>query len=506
PTKKEQLQKENLESYRNFLLNLKILDPACGSGAFLNQALDFLIHEHETLQKELVIMGDITAYYEIEKSILENNLYGVDINEDAVEIAKLSLWLRTASKGRELTILADKILCANSLLEMPFEEGSFDVVIGNPPYVRADSSGNSMEFREHLINSKKFDTLFGKWDLYIPFIELSINLAKKNGEISLIIPDAYCHADYAKKSLEWTKSNNYLFQIDYFPELVVFENVGVKSVIVNFRKFNSNKFIQRTHHSVDNFTEIVLQSYPLSMRIDAKVSFLTKYSNYYSLHEICYSTKGIVGNSDEKKYKGEFIVSELLSTEKDEMHPKLYFEGKNIGKWVLLNKRWIEFNTERSPSKWSRKGFFEMFEGTQKLVTMRSPGYEPRTMLDNDNGYFNESAIGFKRWIDLKKINNKSLNNAYSTKEERFNFENISTLYTYPFLLAILNSSLIRYELNTNRRSNIHIYPEDWKSLKIPRIENVNIKLTASIEKNAELMIKFNKQLQDTKQNFLNEL
>ncbi|MBL0687164.1 MAG: N-6 DNA methylase [Sulfurospirillum sp.] len=136
PTKKEQIQKESLEEYKNWLLNLKILDPACGSGAFLNQALDFLIAEHQILQKNLAIMGDITAYYEIEKSILENNLYGVDINEDAVEIAKLSLWLRTASKGRELTKLADKILCANSLLEMPFEEESFDVVIGNPPYVR----------------------------------------------------------------------------------------------------------------------------------------------------------------------------------------------------------------------------------------------------------------------------------------------------------------------------------------------------------------------------------
>ena len=117
PTKKEQEIKDNLETYRDWLLHVKVLDPACGSGAFLNQALDFLIKEHESLQKDLVIMGDITAYYEIEKSILEHNLYGVDINEDAVEIAKLSLWLRTASKGRELTTLADKIKCGNSLID-----------------------------------------------------------------------------------------------------------------------------------------------------------------------------------------------------------------------------------------------------------------------------------------------------------------------------------------------------------------------------------------------------
>ena len=108
PTKKEELQKQNLGNYRDWLLNIKILDPACGSGAFLNQALDFLIKEHKIIQDELAMMGDITAYLEIEKSILENNLYGVDINEDATEIAKLSLWLKTAQKGRELTRLADR--------------------------------------------------------------------------------------------------------------------------------------------------------------------------------------------------------------------------------------------------------------------------------------------------------------------------------------------------------------------------------------------------------------
>ncbi len=178
----------------------------------------------------------------------------------------------------------------------------------------------------------------------------------------------------------------------------------------------------------------------------------------------------------------------------------------NIGKWLLLKQRWIEFGTERSPSKWSRKGFPEMFEGSPKLVTMRSPAYFPRTMLDENNGYFNESAIGFKRWIDLKNINNKSLSKAYSSELERLKFEEISTLYSYSFLLSIFNSSLIRYELNSNRRSNIHIYPEDWKSLKIPKIENTNIEYIMEIEKKSNLMLELNKNLQEIKQNFLNEL
>ena len=198
PTKKEQMQKDNLEAYRTWLLHLKILDPACGSGAFLNQALEFLINEHQSLQKDLVVMGDITAYYEIEKSILENNLYGVDINEDAVEIAKLSLWLRTASKGRELTKLADKILCANSLLDMPFEEGSFDVVIGNPPYVNA----RNMIKEEREIISSKYPLLSGAYDLYLPFLLLGDKLLKNNGLYGWIIPNKLLSSDYAKNSFK----------------------------------------------------------------------------------------------------------------------------------------------------------------------------------------------------------------------------------------------------------------------------------------------------------------
>lgn len=236
PTKKEQQTKENLEEYRNFLLNLKILDPACGSGAFLNQALDFLINEHESLQKDLVIMGDITAYYEIEKSILEHNLYGVDINEDAVEIAKLSLWLRTASKGRELTKLADKILCANSLLEMPFEEGSFDVVIGNPPYVRQESI---KEQKEAL--SKIYEVANGTADLFVYFYELGIRMLKENGLKGFICSNKFFRAKYGENLREYILKNTTIEEIADFNGVKIFEDATVDSAITIFKKETPNE-------------------------------------------------------------------------------------------------------------------------------------------------------------------------------------------------------------------------------------------------------------------------
>ncbi len=103
-TKKLKELDDKLTNYRNWLLTLTICDPACGSGAFLNQALDFLIREHRTTDELRAKLLEVPMVFtEVENSILENNIYGVDINEESIEIAKLSLWLRTAQKGRKLT-------------------------------------------------------------------------------------------------------------------------------------------------------------------------------------------------------------------------------------------------------------------------------------------------------------------------------------------------------------------------------------------------------------------
>ncbi|MFA5296742.1 MAG: N-6 DNA methylase [Lutibacter sp.] len=111
---------DKLTEYRNWLLQLTICDPACGSGAFLNQALDFLINEHKYIDElQAKLFGDAMVLSDVEKSILENNLFGVDLNEESVEIAKLSLWLRTAQPNRKLNDLNNNIKCGNSLIDDP---------------------------------------------------------------------------------------------------------------------------------------------------------------------------------------------------------------------------------------------------------------------------------------------------------------------------------------------------------------------------------------------------
>lgn len=237
-TKTEQQTKTNLEIYKDWLFNLKILDPACGSGAFLNQALEYLIKEHKQLQNDLALMGDLFSSYTVEESVLEHNLYGVDINEDAVEIARLSLWLRTAQRGRALTNLNDKIVCANSLLEMPFSENSFDVVIGNPPYVR----NTSLSKEEKDKYSSKYFVAEGQYDLYVLFNELALFLVKEKGFVGFIQPNKFLSADYGLKTLNFIINNSNI----HFIKNVSLENTFMDAsvypyiFIIEKKSFNIN--------------------------------------------------------------------------------------------------------------------------------------------------------------------------------------------------------------------------------------------------------------------------
>jgi hypothetical protein len=107
-----------LDTYRAWLLQLTICDPACGSEAFLNQTLDFLIKEHTYIDElKTKVLGGGLQFSDIENTILENNIFGVDLNEESVEIAKLSLWLRTAQPRRKLNDLSTNIKCGNSLID-----------------------------------------------------------------------------------------------------------------------------------------------------------------------------------------------------------------------------------------------------------------------------------------------------------------------------------------------------------------------------------------------------
>ncbi len=248
---------ETLEKYKEWLLTLKIVDPACGSGAFLNQALNFLIAEHKSIDD---IIAELTntplRLFDTEKSILENNLYGVDINEESVEIAKLSLWLRTARKDRKLSNLNNNIKCGNSLIDDPeiagdkafnwneefadiMQNGGFDVVIGNPPYVRQELIVPNQ--KKWLVNS--YEVGNGTADLYVYFYQKSLEILRIAGILGFITPNKFYKTKYGKELRAYLKQKTILKLIDFF-ELPVFDDATTDSqiIILKNKKNDTVKF------------------------------------------------------------------------------------------------------------------------------------------------------------------------------------------------------------------------------------------------------------------------
>ena len=244
---------DKLTAYRQWLLSLTICDPACGSGAFLNAALDFLIAEHKLIDEmSAKLMGVSIVFSEIENAILENNLYGVDINEESIEIARLSLWLRTAKPNRKLNSLNDNIKCGNSLISDPetagekafdwhkefpqvFENGGFDVIVGNPPYVHLE---NIREESEKL-SKQNYQTYDKRGDLYALFVEKGFSVLKESGYISYIMPNKWLQAGYGKSLRGYFLSKKLVRLID-FGDMQIFEGATTYPCIFISQNEDSN--------------------------------------------------------------------------------------------------------------------------------------------------------------------------------------------------------------------------------------------------------------------------
>ena len=107
------------EAWQEALKRLRILDLACGSGAFLIEAFDQLHALYETSNARLEELRGQRTLFDLDRQILQHNLYGVDLNAEAVQICQLSLWIKTAARGKRLTSLDHTIREANSIISEP---------------------------------------------------------------------------------------------------------------------------------------------------------------------------------------------------------------------------------------------------------------------------------------------------------------------------------------------------------------------------------------------------
>ena len=239
--------KDNIEELERKFIDLKIIDISCGSGAFLIKAVDVLLDIYQQIQKYKESLGYYTLSTENKKSslgeytlmkwqehevisnIIENNIFGIDINEESVEITKLSLFLKLASNNRKLIDLSNNIKVGNSLVDditidkkafcwnaqfkEIIEKEGFDIVIGNPPYVRQERLSS---YKQYFRNNYK--SFFGTADLFVYFISL-----KENGLLGFIVSNKWSKSNYGKNIRSFLLDNTILQFID-FGDLQIFEN------------------------------------------------------------------------------------------------------------------------------------------------------------------------------------------------------------------------------------------------------------------------------------------
>jgi hypothetical protein len=266
-----------IDAYLERLQSVRVLDPACGSGAFLITALKYLLTEWRSiLDLRRRVSGDAMARDEDElvRDVLRTNLYGVDINPSSVEITQLALWLHTARGDRPLSSLDAHIRDGNSLIDGHFwlgqqaldlneegrdrintfdwaeafpeamADGGFDVVLGNPPYVKLQNFRRAHPDMADYLRNGRPGTAFtgyrsaqsGNFDLYLPFIEKGIALLRPGGRLGYIAPSVWVMNEYGENLRTLIAGQRSLSRWLDFRSHQIFEEATVYTALQFFRR------------------------------------------------------------------------------------------------------------------------------------------------------------------------------------------------------------------------------------------------------------------------------
>ncbi|NQZ19514.1 MAG: Eco57I restriction-modification methylase domain-containing protein [Bdellovibrionales bacterium] len=246
------------------ILKLRICDPAMGSGHFLNGVLDYISWQYLDAIENEVVSSSLPSLMQVKRDVLDNCIFGSDINPRAVKLAKMSLWLESAYKGKKLKEIDDQLISADTLLDNNLwtkypglDNGGFDAVVGNPPYVRQETIKDIKPELE-----KKFgDVYSGTADLYVYFFSKSISLLKKGGRLGFITSNKFIQSGYAKKLRSWLASSTKIESlVDQFEEKQVFKDAGVDPAILITENVLPPKNHSLSYNGVDGFAQSNLGS------------------------------------------------------------------------------------------------------------------------------------------------------------------------------------------------------------------------------------------------------
>ncbi|PJZ86434.1 hypothetical protein CH364_09810 [Leptospira harrisiae] len=306
---KETVGKKIQKMTPDTITKIKILDPACGSGSFLLGAYQYIMNYHIDFYKKdkskkykddffIDANGELKLSAKKKGEILLNNIYGVDLDREATEVAILSLYLKLLEEGLEddsylflkgkiLPDMTKNIKCGNSLIsredlfandmfkmtendsnkmthsmtteiktfdwntEFPF--GGFDCIIGNPPYIRIQELQKWAKEEVELYKKIFKSGSKGNFDIYILFIEQTLHLLNENGISGMILPHKFLNAAYGDHIRDLIKKGNHLSKIVHFGDIQIFNQATTYTCLLFLTKFSNTDISVSKVENLENW-------------------------------------------------------------------------------------------------------------------------------------------------------------------------------------------------------------------------------------------------------------
>ncbi len=353
---------------------IKILDPACGSGSFLIGAYQYLLDWHKNYYTDngkaskggknnpLTPEGNLTTSEK--KRILINNIFGVDIDLNACEVTKLSLLLKCMEGETEASIssqfklfnervlptLESNIKCGNSLIDLDFydnqldfgeekkinafnwkkafpaafNQGGFDAVIGNPPYLRMQGMKETQSYALDYYKNNYVTASSGNFDLYVLFDEKGLSLLNDNGEMGFIQPHKFFQADFGVGLRNLISSTRSLVEVINFGSEQVFDDATTYCCLLFLNKKKSEKVKVTNVNDLEQFSSDSSSFSPFyctQPEIDTNWNFVS--ASQQSLFDKLYKQPQTLGDITRKIFVGlqtsadKIYVLEQLKENKD---------------------------------------------------------------------------------------------------------------------------------------------------------------------------------------------
>ncbi|MDD5338544.1 MAG: N-6 DNA methylase [Dehalococcoidales bacterium] len=479
--------------------NIKILDPACGSGSFLIRAFDELLKYYAN-QKISKSEKDIDAADRL--SILQNNIYGVDLDIQAIEITRLNLLLRSLAKRETLPGLKDTIKQGNSLISGTEEElkkyfgetwkekrafdwkeefkeivnnGGFDIVIGNPPYIQLSMDEKIQQgLKSYLLD--KYKSSMGRLNTFGFFTKRGINLLKDSGYLGFIVPNTILTQDYYEELRKNIVESCAIKDIVCFDELP-FKDAIVENVVLILQKNKSEEIRNRNKVAVYKVNEelsfkhsksiaqtLFNQSnkFSFNVHIDDRLPFLKKKLETKS----CPLSKFVnINQAIALKHEREKWVSK---TKIDDSYKPLLVGGRNINRYSII---------------WDKQYLHYVKAGIHS-------GGEEAKFLAKEKIFFRRVSTRLIGALDSNQFYGLHTLVVMTLKEE--------TPFDIRFFLAIFNSKLINFYYRAVFASTKKVFSEIGArhvgklpvkeiNLSISKEKNIHDTLVAFVERTIEL-------------------